>query len=881
MIEGVVPADEDIVESAEDPGLPLRELDRGIAPIRRVVSFAVDRPGNVSYFESNIRRWLDPLLALELPEPLREQLVTLAGQLAGFDALDAAGRLARLHRIRQLVIRLDALLGLPLPEKERRSPRKHGGRNSSQDGSARTRGADDADGADDATQRSRSRRSRKSKRGRDRSDGASDPTDPAGSEDSGDALLSDDLDAMLEVAEDSEPREPRGRRFWNGNPYVAIDDLEIEDDLANALKDAGIEIVRDLLLRPPVSVESYRPIHGAGRALPEGRIAVGGRLKSTWTVCRPDGSRSIHARLHGAGPLTLAWEDERTARWWLESVAIDDRMVVVGTWNGENLEDPEVVFDSGKSVRLPRFGLEGVPDARVQALLFRLMPMVRHLRDPVSGAVRGSQVALHEAVESLHGRGDPEVGRTRMAFDEALVVGIAAGWDRFGANKVRGIQHAIVHSKLDRLLSAADVRLDDEQQLAFDEIKRDLRRSRPMRRVLMGGPGGGKGLVALLTAVLVAESKCQVLWVSSDAQLAETRFAACEPLLREAGVVARIVTGAPNGALRDALKRGEVHILFGTPELVGADLEFRRLGLVVSSEAKGFGEVSAAVDALKAPRPDLLVVPVVPPTVTALLTGWADHEITIVVGPEPPDVVVKSSANRVSAYAPARHTLMGGGQVAVLFPQIGGKDALEPGEAHRVVSALGAEALSGARIALVHSAMPRDERQRVVSDFSHRRADALVATLPLEDGPPVPGLQIAVVEQAHRMEPARLRRIAGMGVKQVVLVVDEGTSEERSTELHTVVRDHRSLPAGEPSEAAPRFRFLDPARDASILLQGRNLALDLMAADPGLRNGQNADLVRAALVAWPQLFGDRPCPLPEPTDSGSGGKRRRRRRRRK
>ncbi len=853
-------------DAPTDPGLPIVALDRGLAPIRRVVAFGLDHPEQVRYFEANATRWLDPLLVLELPAPVRELLVAVAGQVSGFDALDSDGRKGRLSRLRQAVMRLDALLGLPLPAKERyaRIQEKQPGEDVAKHDDERDDEEDGSGGRSSKKRKSRGRRSRR-KRGKKNRD------DPKGSGESRERPRKSRRD-----------NAPRGSSFWNGNPWMSLSELEIEPGLVERLAAVGVQTVHDLLRRPPRTVETHKPIHGAGRELPEGRIAVGGRLKSTWSVCKADGTRHIHARIVGAGPITLTWEDARQARWWLDGVTSDDRVVVVGTWTGETLTDPEVVFDAGKSVRLPRFGLDGVPDARIQALLFRLMPSVKQVRDPVAHTYRNAHVGLSEAIEALHGLGDGEAGRQRLAYDEALVVGLAGGWSRYGGGKVRGVSHALVHTRLDRLLQGADARLDDRQQLAFDEIKRDLRRARPMRRLLVGGPGGGKGLVALLTAVMVGESKCQVLWLSSNARDAETRFTWSERLLKEAGVVGRIAPNKPNRGLRDALKRGEIHVLFGTPELLEHDLDFRRLGLVISSEAEQFGAVSDAVDTLKNPRPDLLVVPDAPPQLSVFLSAWPDHEVTVLQGAEPPDVVVKSSANRVSAYATARHAIVEGGQVAVLFPLINGTDALDPAEAHRLIRALGEEALSGARITLLHGAMPRDERQRVLSDFIHRRSDVLVATAPLEDASPIPGLETAVVEHAHRMDITRLRRIAGLGVGKVTLVVDEGTEEARQDELKALVQlSNSALPesmrdADEP--ALPGFRFLDPARDAVRLLRARNAALAILAADSGLRSGQSVDLLRAAHAFWPELFGDVPCPLPKPGDSS---KRRRRRRRRK
>jgi ATP-dependent DNA helicase RecG len=795
----------------------------------------------------------------------------VAGQISGFDEAPVDARRARLERMRQVLMRLDSLLGLPIPRSDRGLRPKL----RRQRPVVETRDEDVADAEEQVR-----------------------PARPAAARPSDEQVLLDgdlDLDAVLEFSrspdgdddeddhDDDASVDRDGRSGpWAGNPYAPLEALALDDPTLVALRAAGLSTVGDLLLRAPSEQEVLRPIHGAGRDLPEGRIAVGGRLSYRWTVFGPGGRRD-EATLVGAGPVRLSWAPGASSAWWLSVLHAGDRVVVAGHWDGQCLRDPELAFDDDKCVRIPRYGIPGVDDGRLQALFYRILPAASGVRDPLPGSARGRHLALADALVALHARGDAERARDRLAFDEALLVSLAHGWSRLGAQKTRGIAHAVLHGKADRLLRALETRLDDDQERAFDDVRRDLRRARPMRRVLTGPPGGRKGLIAMLTAAVVAEGKAQVLWLAPDAASADHRFTYAEPMLRELGFTSRLAPDAPNAGLRDALRRGEVHVLFGTDALVALaePLEFRRLGLVISIERDRLGGVSRAVDEMKAPRPDLLVIPAAPASAEAMLGPWSNHDVSTLPGAAPPDVVIKLAGQRDAAYAAGRHALLLGAQVAVLWPQRGGADALDPTEARRVVAWLAEEAMPGARVALLHGSMSRDERAKVMLDTAHRRHDVVFATGPMEDLPPIPGLAVAVVENAHVLEPLRLARLAGLGVEQVVLVVPEETPEVRREELRAVVRGERAVrSAAADGFALPPFRFLDPRVDGPLIVEARSLATDILSTDAGLRAAPWGDLLRATHARWRDLFGDTPCPFPEPGD-GAVPKRKRRRRRRR
>lgn len=917
-------------ERAELREPPVEALDRLLGPVRRVASWAGaaprERVSALRYFEEIGLRWVRKAQALDLPTAVREQLDALAAQLEGLDAASLEERAQRVTAVDQLIRRLDAQLGLPLPV--RPQPRRR-----------------------PETRRERPPRSKPAREA---------PPRVASARSRPERAPVAEAEAPAEAAAEEPTKEtPEVQARWTGDLRVHLADLGLPDDEVEALASEDLQTVGQLLRLPPVSEETLAPVHGAGREIPlptpgeEGdppRVAVGGRVGARFTLLRPDGTRQVGLRLRGAGVLEArftrppSWQDGTDD--WVTAFEPERRLVVAAQLVEEQgkqiLLDPELAADDGRhTARLQRFGLD-VPDRALRRLIRRLLDQADHIRDPLpQSALAPLELPnLSQAVRALHEQGSrrPDA-RRRLAFDELVAAQISLSARRFQASRDRGIPHTVLHGLMSRLGAGDPLILDDEQQLAFEDIKRDLRQPTPMMRVLIGEIGVGRGVVATMTAVSVAESKSQVLVVSPDRATAEQRFAFAEPLLREAGLVARFVEDGGKRSIRDAIGRGEVHVVFGDLELLEQGLEFRRLGLVIAEEREQWGRASAAIRKLRAPRPHALLLPTTPIGAAVALTAYHDHDITVLAGSGahparsrasarrrridwiadaeeielyPPGgepqvgrvrIDVRPATERQAAYALAAHEVQQRRQVVVVFPMVRGQDALTLREAMRVVRALEEDALQGARVVLYHGSMPREERHRIYDDFRHRRSDVLVATTLVEDGPHVPDVSLVVVEQADRVDRIRLQRIRGYVARSrhpagVVLVVGEMSDEGSAERLQLLVQEpdgfalHEATLGDAPLETLiagdvpplPTFAWADLVEDRELLWKARELAHEVLRADPALRRGWGAELARVARSRfdelWPSDDDSSPwrCPIPE---GPAPDKRRRRRRRRR
>ena len=157
------------------------------------------------------------------------------------------------------------------------------------------------------------------------------------------------------------------------------------------------------------------------------------------------------------------------------------------------------------------------------------------------------------------------------------------------------------------------------------------------------------------------------------------------------------------------------------------------------------------------------------------------------------------------------------------------------------------------RIGLLHGQLPPATKTEIMQRFEQRQIDVLVATTVIEVGVDVPNATLMVIEHAERFGLAQLHQLrgrVGRGGDQsfCILLFDEPLSEPARERLKVVYETsdgfeiaRRDLMMRGPGEflgarqsGVPLLRFADLQRDAELVEQARNAAIELLAEGPAL-----------------------------------------------
>src|SRR5206468_81651 len=161
---------------------------------------------------------------------------------------------------------------------------------------------------------------------------------------------------------------------------------------------------------------------------------------------------------------------------------------------------------------------------------------------------------------------EAEAGRTRLAFDELLLlqVGLAQRREERAADvaAVLGAPGELIA----RYRSTLPFVLTGHQERAIAELDSDLARTVPMQRLLQGDVGSGKTVVALYALLRAVEHRRQGALMAPTETLAEQHFLTIEGLCAQLGVTCALLTSASGKA--DRAHAPSADVVVGTHALI-------------------------------------------------------------------------------------------------------------------------------------------------------------------------------------------------------------------------------------------------------------------------------------------------------------------------
>ena len=166
-----------------------------------------------------------------------------------------------------------------------------------------------------------------------------------------------------------------------------------------------------------------------------------------------------------------------------------------------------------------------------------------------------------------------------------------------------------------------------DQLTAIDDVKRDMELPKPMDRLICGDVGFGKTEIAVRAAFKAVMDGKQVAVLVPTTLLAEQHFITFSerfaPFPVTVRMLSRFVSAAEQKRTVADVVAGKVDVVIGTHRLLGSDVAFKDLGLLVVDEEQRFGvahkerlkQFRASVDVLT------MTATPIPRTLEMALTG--------------------------------------------------------------------------------------------------------------------------------------------------------------------------------------------------------------------------------------------------------------------
>lgn len=422
--------------------------------------------------------------------------------------------------------------------------------------------------------------------------------------------------------------------------------------------------------------------------------------------------------------------------------------------------------------------------------------MHKKLKDPIPKEILSKYKlpSLENALIFIHtpkDEKDARAARKRFAFEEIFFIQLSHLKARAVHDKNKSIIINTKQEDVDEFLNKFPFKPTLGQLKAIKQITEDLKKDKPMARLLEGDVGSGKTLVAVTASYAVVESGFQVAYMAPTEILAQQLFKNFIDYFKHLGIWAQVglITGSecrkfPSKAnINDSthisrtqllkwVGDGSVPILIGTHSLIQKGVKFKNPALMIIDEQHRFGTAQRAKLAREKSdvTPHLLSMTATPIPRTLALTIYSDLDLTILdeMPPGRKQIITEivSRANRAVTYEKIRDELKNGRQVYVICPRIDEPDpdkalSLNVKSVKEEATRLKKEIFQEFEIGILHSKLKPKEKESVMQKFSNGEIDILVATSVVEVGVNVPNATIIIIEGADRFGLAQLHQLRG------------------------------------------------------------------------------------------------------------------------
>ncbi len=379
---------------------------------------------------------------------------------------------------------------------------------------------------------------------------------------------------------------------------------------------------------------------------------------------------------------------------------------------------------------------------------------------------------INEATKQIHFPNsfeDYNKARTRLVFEELLIMQLALLTFKTNYDKdKKGISFS-TDAKISEIIDSLPFKLTNAQSRVLEEIDKDMESKKMMNRLLQGDVGSGKTAVAMCAAFKAVRSNYQVAVMVPTAILATQHYQNFKKTMDKFDIRCELLISGmakkQKEKILEELKQGKIDIIIGTHALLQENVEFNKLGLVITDEQHRFGVRQRSIINLKGENPDVLVMSATPIPRTLALILYGDLDISI-IDELPPNrqkidtfAVTASKEERVNNFIKGQ--IDEGRQAYVVCPLVEESDEINAKSVLEIAEKYKNEIFKDYRVEYIHGKLNKKDKEAIMEEFKNGKIDILISTTVIEVGVDVPNASIMVIENAERFGLATLHQLRG------------------------------------------------------------------------------------------------------------------------
>ncbi len=542
----------------------------------------------------------------------------------------------------------------------------------------------------------------------------------------------------------------------------------------------------------------------------------------------------------------------------------------------------EIAFDEFDSAINPVFNLKGFDDKKVLELKERIYDDYQdEIIDELPNYIKNKYnlINLKDAIRNIN---IPEemkdtVGAIRrIKFEELFRYQLKV---RYMFYKRRHSPEGVVikynKDKVNKFIENLPFKLTVDQDKAVNDILTDMASTYKMNRLLQGEVGSGKTIVAAIGLYAAVTGGYQGAIMVPTEVLSFQHFQTFSDLFNNicpekinVALLTSSCTPKQKADILTGLKDGSINIVVGTHSLIQKDVEFNKLGLVVTDEEHRFGvkqRVSMVGKGYLIDHLKMSATPI-PRTLAISLLGESDISIIKTLPGNRKEVITKylpfEDKDKIISHIKEQLNL--GHQVYIITPMIETSEVMDLENAKTIYEDCVKTFKGICNVGLIHGKLKTEEKEEVMKKFYDNDIQILVATSVIEVGVNVINATTIVVLDADRFGIAQLHQMRGRvrrsdeqaycflvsdsevesSIKRLKLV-EETNDGFALAEEDLLIRGPGEI-FGEKQTGTQMFKMADIVVDNAILEEANNCANEIIDNQELFNNPEYKELLDMA-----------------------------------
>jgi ATP-dependent DNA helicase RecG len=388
-----------------------------------------------------------------------------------------------------------------------------------------------------------------------------------------------------------------------------------------------------------------------------------------------------------------------------------------------------------------------------------ILPINRRLALNISN-IKHALLNIHFPVSEIN----LEKARNYLIFREFFIFQLNLLWKKNMERKTDDKIYIIDEKVIEEFEKLLPFKLTENQKEVMEEIIKDLKNGKLIRRLIHGEVGSGKTIIAIFTLWIFGKMGYQGVFLCPTEILAQQHYINWNEFLLSDGINVSLLTGKTEekSKIINEIENGKINVIIGTHAILNEKINFKNLKIVIVDEQHKFGVNQQELLKEKSKNVHYISMSATPIPRTLALTIFGNMDFStlgeIPKGQRQVITYMFSNENKDKVYSFIKFLISQNKIGFIITPAIKGNENVESAEEkYKELK----EKFPDIKIGLLHGRMEKEKQECVLKKLRNREINLLISTTVIETGIDIPDVSFIVIEQAERFGLAQLHQLRG------------------------------------------------------------------------------------------------------------------------